>query len=270
MSESGSRALVAPLARKRIKLEAKGKVRPHKQIARRLPAGSGDLASVPKGKDYVGGKKSGGVEEHCKAVRGATQTFKESHRAESTAREHDMYMRLINCWAERSGFGTFVVPQEGADGKSPAVRAARDAATGELKVLRPEMIVGMLLEMATGDPNMPKGGHSDDLEMLKAMDEKQILGPRTAYKRKRGEFGYGAYSDEPWSLQSMEKRLYAIRDFYKRELKATEIDNPGDDALVEGTRAALVLLIGRKSTHVLRDCRYSGLTSELSRTSLPC
>ena len=29
--------------------------------------------------------------------------------------EHDMYMRLINCWAERSGFGTYVVPREGAD-----------------------------------------------------------------------------------------------------------------------------------------------------------
>ena len=53
MSERGGRALVAPLARRRIKLEAKGKTRPHKKIARRLPAGSGDLASVPKGKDTL-------------------------------------------------------------------------------------------------------------------------------------------------------------------------------------------------------------------------
>ena len=59
-----------------------------------------------------------------------------------------------------------------------------------------------------------------------------------------------AYCDEPWSLQSMEKRIYAIRDFYKRELKGTELDNPGHDDLVEGTRAALVLLIGRNATHV--------------------
>ena len=28
------------------------------------------------------------------------------------------------------------------------------------------------------------------------------------------------------------------------------MDNPGHDDLVEGTRAALVLLIGRKATHV--------------------
>ena len=29
------------------------------------------MASVPKGKDYVGGGKAGGVEEYCAAVRGA-------------------------------------------------------------------------------------------------------------------------------------------------------------------------------------------------------
>lgn len=46
----------------------------------------------------------------------------------------------------------------------------------------------------------------------------------------------------------MEKRLYAIRDLYKRELKGKEIGNPGHAELVEGTRAALVLLIGRYAT----------------------
>ena len=48
-----------------------------------------------------------------------------------------------------------------------------------------------------------------------------LAGPRTAWKRKQGEYGYGAYGDEPWSLQSMEKRIYALRDFYARELKGT-------------------------------------------------
>lgn len=43
-------------------------------MAKRLPAGSGYLASVPKGKDYVGGNKSDGIEEYCKAVRGSTET----------------------------------------------------------------------------------------------------------------------------------------------------------------------------------------------------
>ena len=123
-----------------------------------------------------------------------------------------MYMRLINCWAERSGFGTFVVPREGANGISPTVRAARDEHTGLIRVLRPEMVVGMLLEMATG-------GHPDDIAMLALTDQKQLLGPRKAWKRKKGEFGFGPHSDDPWGLQSMEKRIYAVRDFYKRELK---------------------------------------------------
>ena len=48
----------------------------------------------------------------------------------------------------------------------------------------------------------------------------------------------------------MEKRVYAIRDFYKRELKGTSFDNPGFDPLVTGTLKALVLLIGRKAMHV--------------------
>ena len=180
---------------------------------------------MPKGKDYIApsnaGKRGGAqVEDYCTAVRGATETFKESHRATTTAAEHDMYMRSINCWAERSGFGTYVVPREGVDKmKPPAVRAARDEETGELRVLRSDIIVGLLLEIATGDESMPKGGHPDDLAMLAETDEKLLFGPRTDYKRKKGEFGFGAHGDEPWSLQAMEKRLYAIRDFYKRELR---------------------------------------------------
>ena len=116
--------------------------------------------------------------------------------------EHDMYMRLINCWAERSGFGTYVVPREGAK-DTPAVRAAVDKRTGLPMVLKPEMIVGLLLEMATGDENMPKGGHPDDLKRLASTDEKHLAGPRGVWKRKQGDYGYGAYGNEPWSLQAM-------------------------------------------------------------------
>ena len=60
-------------------------------------------------------------------------------------------------------FSFSTAPREGDDGKSLAVRAAWDAKTGEPRVTRPEMIVAMLLEMATGDPNMPKGGHADEI-----------------------------------------------------------------------------------------------------------
>ena len=247
-----SAPLVAPLARRRTQLKEKAKIRPEKQIARRLPAGSGVLAAVPKGKDYASakrGKKTVDIAAYCQAVRGATETFKDSHRATSTASEHDTYMRLINCWSERSGFGTFVVSREDAT-EPPMVRAALDKKTGLPMVLKPEMIVGLLLEMATGDENMPKGGHPDDIVRLAAIDDKNPMGPREAWTRKRGEYGYGAYGNEPWSLQAMEKRIYAMRDFYKRELKGTNMDDPASDPLVSGTLAALVLLIGRKAMHV--------------------
>ena len=50
--------------------------------------------------------------------------------------------------------------------------------TGELRVLKPEMVVGMLLEMATGDENAPKGGHPDDLARMASSEAKNICGPR--------------------------------------------------------------------------------------------
>ena len=187
MAATGSAGLVAPLARRRTQLKEKGKTRPHKLIAKRLPAGSGVLGAVPKGKEYASAhngrkRKQVDIRAYCQAVRGATETFKEGHRATSTAMEHDMYMRLINCWAERSGFGTYVVPREGAK-DTPAVRAAVDKRTGLPMVLKPEMIVGLLLEMATGDENMPKGGHPDDLKRLASTDEKHWAGPRCESKR---------------------------------------------------------------------------------------
>lgn len=48
-------------------------------------------------------------------------------------------------------------------------------------MLRPEMIIGLLLEMATGDENMPKGGQPDDLAMLTETDKKLLFGPRAGH-----------------------------------------------------------------------------------------
>ena len=96
----------------------------------------------------------------------------------------------------RSGFGTYVVEREGAT-DAPTVEAAMDEKTGCLRVLEPEMIVGtlglgLLLEMATGDENMPKGGHPEDLEVLESSDGKMLCGPRKNFKRKQGDYGCGA------------------------------------------------------------------------------
>ena len=69
-------------------------------------------------------------------------------------------------------------------------------------------------------------------------------------RRKAGKFGQGAYADEPWSLQSFQKRVYAVRDFYGIELKGTMLDNPGWHDAVCGVLGALARLIGKKPLHV--------------------
>ena len=151
MPKSTKAPLLAPLARRRTQLMEKGVTRPRRKIAPRLPAGSSVLAGVPKGRDFVSAKKSGGgavqkqIDKYCTAMRRSTQTFKDGHRAASTASEHDMYVRLVSCWAERSGFGTYAVERKAKDGcTTPAVQIAKDARTGAMRVLKPEMIVGML------------------------------------------------------------------------------------------------------------------------------
>ena len=108
--------LVAPLARRRTQLMEKGKTRSHRTIHKRLPAGAGDLARIPKGKEFTTALPTGeggtDVNAYCKAVRGATATFKDGHRATQTALEHDMFMRIIiinNCGRCEAGLNSYMV-----------------------------------------------------------------------------------------------------------------------------------------------------------------
>ena len=55
-----------------------------------------------------------------------------------------------------------------------------------------------------------------------------IRKPKHEQQRTEGEYGYGGYKDEPWSMQALEKRIYAVRDFYKNVLKGMEHENPGE------------------------------------------
>ena len=77
-------------------------------------------------------KKSGGgavqkqIDKYCTAMRRSTQTFKDGHRAASTASEHDMYVRLVSCWAERSGFGTYAVERKAKDGCTTPLTSCAD------------------------------------------------------------------------------------------------------------------------------------------------
>ena len=71
-----------------------------------------------------------------------------------------------------------------------------------------------------------------------------------ATTKAQGEYGSGAFKNEPWSLQSYEKRVYAVREFYKATLRGEMADNPADDDRVKGMLASIVRVVGRKKRHV--------------------
>ena len=81
------------------------------------------------------------------------------------------------------------------------------------KVLRAEVLAGMLLEMGTGAKSAPKGGLTRLIEAAEARKHR----PEAS-----GKFGEGAYKDEPWSIVALRKRVYSMRRFYVRSsLKET-------------------------------------------------
>ena len=107
-------------------------------------------------------------------------------------------------------------------------------------------MLGHLLSMAAGGEDTLKGTFK---YMHKAGGP---CGEPTSWTREKGKFGFGAYKDEPYSLQAFQKRVYALRDFYDRpgHLDGTGRTNPGRDPIVVGTLSALSLLVGKTPQHV--------------------
>ena len=77
--------------------------------------------------------------------------------------------------------------------------------------------------------------------------------------RESGTFGYGPYKDEPWSMMSIDKRAYGVRDFYKHVLEGTDTENPTRDSFVVDVLSMLRLVIGYKPTHVPKVSGARGL-----------
>eukprot|EP00966_Prymnesium_polylepis_P323713 7379864-Prymnesium_polylepis.1 len=97
--------------------------------------------------------------------------------------------------------------------------------------------------MVTGSERTPKGG----LKALLAAHEGEdgtVVPPRT------GQFGRGAYANEPWSLVAIRKRVTSVRKFYEHYLDgAKEEVNPGWQQIVKGTLASIGLLLGEGVLH---------------------
>ena len=139
---------------------------------------------------------------YCAAISTISASFARQKRSETTAAEHRQYMRLFDGWLVRSGFGSYVEVELNAQGALVAVRARRSVETGEIKIIKPEMLIGWMLEMASGSENTPKGTHAAEIAARAGQEAATACGKRFQMQRTKGAYGYAAYSDEPWSLQA--------------------------------------------------------------------
>ena len=80
---------------------------------------------------------------------------------------------------------------------------------------------------AKGDGLTPRDGLTLNFERG-AGERGCIATPKREQRRSEGQYGFGGYKDEPWSMQALEKRIYAVRDFYNHVLKGVEHDNPAE------------------------------------------
>ena len=123
------------------KLQTKGKHRPHKMVKKKLPDGSGAIAVLPR---RGSGRDAGALDdEYCAAVESCAAVFSRNKRSETTAAEHKSYMRLFDGWLVRSGFGSYVSVELDKHGVLVAVCARRCAETKKIKVVRPQMLIGI-------------------------------------------------------------------------------------------------------------------------------
>ena len=145
-----------------------GKYLPTASVMKLMPAGTGSLNEVPTLERYLrtsGGNRELAIKQYSAAIRDVTRVFGRVHQTNETLEEHDRYMVWIAAWAQISRFGEFVEIDEslkpGADGYlKPKLNE-----DGSQRVVLPEMLTGMLLEMASGAKSTPKGGLN---ELLKA------------------------------------------------------------------------------------------------------
>ena len=103
---------------------------------------------------------------------------------------------MIDGGLVREGFGSYVEAEVNRHGELVAVHS-RQTVTGEIKVVTPQMLIGYLLEMASGSKDTPKGGHAGDLLARAGQEVVTACGPRSKMKFKKGAYGSGLCADEP-------------------------------------------------------------------------
>ena len=147
--------LVAEAQQLKAKLMLKGKWRPEKMVRKKMPDGAGLLAKVPQRRRGKGADDAAADKDYCDAIDKVSSVFGAQKRSNSTAAEHKMYVRMIDGWLVRKGFGSYVESEVDKYGQLVAVHPRRTA-SGEMKVVKPQMLIGYLLEMAGRAARTPR------------------------------------------------------------------------------------------------------------------
>ena len=137
------------------------------------------LSDLPTRADAPEGDEKA-EQDYCAAMQRVSRVFGKQRRSNSTADEHKQYMRIFDGWLVRKGFGSFV-EAEMEHGRCVALHPRRKA-DGKIKVMKGDLLVGCLLEMATGSKSTPKGGAVADLMSRAATEVAAACGQRTKMK----------------------------------------------------------------------------------------
>ena len=157
--------LLAQTTQLKAKLLTKGKHRPHKMVRKKEPDGSGMLTKPPTRNEDV--EDTVADKQYCDDVDQVANGFGRQKRSNHTADEHRAYTRRFQDWLSRKGFGVYFVAELDKFGGLVEVRCkkTRDAHGRVVpKVVKPQFIIGWLLDMAAASPDAPKGGHADDIK----------------------------------------------------------------------------------------------------------
>jgi len=141
--------LLAAGATRKARLQEKAQFRSSAAVAKKLPTGSGTLASLPARSDAKYDAGSAGDDQWEEDWKGGADGFSTAQRAQSTHDEHEDYMGRCAHWLHMNKFGEFVKWEKGASGKLELVPVRDDK--GAPKVPKGAAIAAWLLDHAVGN-----------------------------------------------------------------------------------------------------------------------
>ena len=125
MAERGGALVLAqPTALAAAKLTKKLYM-PTALVHERLPAGLGELGSVPQLQDSMAETPEARLQEYCSRIRETSKVFATYQHKNQTLKADESYVIWIDAWAQLSGFGQFIAAS------APVSDRVEHAAAGE-------------------------------------------------------------------------------------------------------------------------------------------